>query len=124
MVGPQSAAMDLHPLDPGGPYAIAKLQKESGRGQNVTLDSAATPGTTIHCDGKRSRALAVEPPTGDGVEILTDKADGVGRVLGQHNHPIAVVQIAFMNGFQLLAVIDNRPEGSGCYSRVQAIIAD
>ena len=90
MVRSQTSPVDLHLLDSCRADTIAELEKKTWCGQNVALDRAPSPRAAVHGDGQGSSALAIEPATGDGIEILANEADGVCRVLGCHDHEVAL----------------------------------
>jgi len=62
-MGLDATPVHLDLLNPGRSDAIAKLQEQTRRGEDVTLDRTATPGTTVDSDRQRCGALPVEPAT-------------------------------------------------------------
>jgi len=90
-----AAGVNRHLLNTGGSDTIAEFQEEPGSSQDVALDGATAPRASVDAHGQRRRAVLIEPATRHRVRLSPERADRVGRVLGDYDKPISAGEVGF-----------------------------
>src|SRR5262249_31804873 len=96
-----------------GDDAVAELQPQAARGDDVVLDDAAAPGAARDREADGRDALAIEPSAPDAVRRVAENADAIDGVLRRDDDAVSRTQFGLLHRTGNAALLENRVDGSG-----------